>query len=98
MTQNKNLLTITLFCTPTDDGRTYVTSPHLEGFYFILEPGEDPQKELAETLRTFLSIYLQAKISKVRLSSRPKEFRLRALNVPATDIGQSEISMVAEAA
>ena len=74
-------ITITFIGHKREGGYTYITSPQLPGFTFMLEPGED------KNIRTFidaidepLMAYLPAHI----------EAELRASNVHLTGIRQSK--------
>ena len=60
-----------------DDGRTLVRSPDLEGFYFVVPPGEDPVTTMKPTLMEFVRIYLKAEVRKIERAHRPKTCRKR---------------------
>ena len=45
-----------------ENGRIYITSPDLRGFYFVLEEGEDPIEAMMPTLKIFIPVYLKAAV------------------------------------
>ena len=64
-----------------DDGRILVRSPDLEGFYFVVKPGEDPMTAMEPTLVEFMRIYLRAKVRRIRRAETPRQFRHKALGI-----------------
>ena len=66
----------------TEDGRTYVTSPDLKGFHFVLEPEEDPLGTMEPTLRVFVERYLEAKIKELLPAMTPRDYRARQFEIP----------------
>ena len=73
----KETITIRLHGKPTDDGRTYVTSPDLRGFYFVLETDEDPITAMEPTLKIFMSRYLKAEIMRLLPAMNLSDYRAR---------------------
>ena len=76
------LLIIELHGEEAEDGRTLVSSPDLEGFYFVVPPGEDPVSTMKPTLMEFMSIYLKAEVRRIERAQTPRQFRRNALGVP----------------
>ena len=74
-------ITITLMLDEREGGYTYITSPQLPGFTFMLEPGED------ENIRTFIDA-----IEEPLMAYLPAHFKaeLRTSNVHLTGIRQSK--------
>lgn len=64
-------LTFTLTGTPTDDGRTYINSPDLDGFYFIFGADEKPEV-MKDTLRQGLELHLKAEVKKEDVELLPE--------------------------
>ena len=75
------ILRIELHGEEADDGRILVRSPDLEGFYFVVEPGEDPMSAMEPTLMEFMSIYLKAEVRRIQRAETPRQFRHKALGV-----------------
>lgn len=71
-------LRIVLHGEEADDGRILVTSPDLEGFYFVVEPGEDPLEAMEPTLMEFIHIYLKAEVRRIQRAVTPRQFRHQA--------------------
>ena len=75
------ILRIELHGEESDDGRTLVRSPDLEGFYFVVPPGEDPVTTMKPTLMEFVRIYLKAEVHKIERAQTPRQFRHSALGI-----------------
>lgn len=81
MKKTKAILKIELHGEEADDGRILVRSPDLEGFYFVVQPGEDPVTAMKPTLIEFVGIYLKAEVRKVERAQTPRQFRRNSLGV-----------------
>lgn len=81
----------------TDDGRTYVTSPDLRGFHFLLEPEDDPVETMKPALTTLLSLCVRAEIRDLRPAVTPGDYRARKSGVfgPARALSETLIAAVA---
>lgn len=79
--QEKDIITITFIGTAMDDGRTYVTSPDLRGFHYLLERDEDPEV-MMPTITEFLGLYTKAEIRKVQRADSLREFMRRRVAYP----------------
>ena len=81
----------------TDDGRTYVTSPDLRGFHFVLEPDEEPLKAMEPTLRVFIERYLETKIQAMHPVMTPRDYRAwkRDIHMPSHGVPRALIAAVA---
>ncbi len=57
--------TITFIAHEREGGYTYITSPDLPGFTFMLEPGEERniRKLINEPLMVYLNAYFKAELS-----------------------------------
>ena len=90
-------ITIRLHGEATDDGRTYVTSPDLRGFHFLLEPDDDPIEAMKPTLKIFISRYVQAEIMELQPALNPSDYRARKFGVlgPARALPRTLIAAVA---
>ena len=75
-------ITIRLRGADTEDGRTYVTSPDLRGFHFVLEPGEDPLEAMEPTLRVFVERYLETEIKELLPAMTPRDYRAQQFEIP----------------
>lgn len=69
-----NLITIELFATDLDDGRTYITSKMLEGFRYILEPDESPDV-MKNDLLMFMKAYFKAEVKRLSSAETPRSYR-----------------------
>ena len=79
-----------------DDGRVLFKSPDLEGFYFVVNPDEEPCVAMDSTLTQFLSIYLNAEIRKIQPAQTPRQFRRERLGIfPAPSRDYSVFAEVA---
>ena len=81
MQQAQAILRIELHGEEADDGRILFKSPDLEGFYFVVNPDEDPCVAMEPTLIQFLSLYLDAEISKIKPAQTPRQFRREKLGI-----------------
>ena len=82
------LLIIELHGEEAEDGRILVKSPDLEGFYFVVPPGQDPVSTMRLTLMEFVRIYLKAEVRGIERAQTPRQFRRNALGIlpsPARD-------------
>ena len=79
-------ITIRLRGQDTEDGRTYVTSPDLRGFHFVLEPNEDPLEAMEPTLRVFVERYLETEITELTPAMTPRDYRARQFEIPRHDL------------
>ena len=75
------ILRIELHGEEADDGRILVRSPDLEGFYFVVPPGEDPVSTMKPALMEFMHIYLKAKVRRIESAQTPRQFRHNALGI-----------------
>ena len=96
--KERDFIVINLIGTEADDGRVYVNSPDLEGFHFILEPGEDPMPAMEPTLKEFMNLYIEAEISTLSLAPNPKQYKQKMMNIPSGIMGIWEHTVVAEVA
>lgn len=71
-----HLITIKLCGHEMDDGRTYIDSPDLKGFHYILEEGEEIEA-IEPDILAFLTAYLKAEIATIRRAETPKTFLQR---------------------
>ena len=81
MNTTGTLLKIELHGEDAEDGRILVRSPDLEGFYFVVPPGEDPVSTMKPTLMEFVQIYLKAEVRRIESAQTPRQFRHNALGV-----------------
>ena len=75
------ILRIELHGEEADDGRILVRSPDLEGFYFVVPPGEDPLSTMRPTLMGFVHVYLKAEVRRIERAQTPRQFRHNALGI-----------------
>ena len=75
------ILRIELHGEEADDGRILVRSPDLEGFYFVVPPGEDPVSTMKPALMEFMHIYLKAEVHRIESAQTPRQFRHNALGI-----------------
>ena len=81
MKNTEAILKIELRGDEADDGRILVRSPDLEGFYFVVQPGEDPMTAMKPTLTEFMRIYLKAEVRRIERAQTPRQFRHNALGI-----------------
>lgn len=81
MSDTTAFLRIELHGEEADDGRILVRSPDLEGFYFVVEPGEDPLDAMKPTLMEFVHVYLKAEVRRIQRAETPRQFRHKALGI-----------------
>ena len=81
MTGNGNILRIELRGDESEDGRILFKSPDLEGFYFVVNPDEDPIEAMKPTLMKFLSLYLKAEVKEIASAQTPRQYRRRMLDI-----------------
>ena len=81
MQQAQAILRIELHGEEADDGRILFKSPDLEGFYFVVNPDEDPCAVMEPTLMQFLHLYLNAEIRKIQPAQTPRQFRREKLGI-----------------
>ena len=75
------MLRIELHGEEADDGRILVNSPDLEGFHFVVNPGEDPFSAMKPTLLEFVRLYLKAEVRGIERAQTPRQFRHKALGI-----------------
>lgn len=98
MMSTRNFLKIELRGDEADDGRILFKSPDLDGFYFIVNAGEDPIAAMEPTLMEFIGLYLKAEIRKIEPTQTPRQFRRRMLDIlPRPSRDYSVIAEVAVA-
>jgi len=73
-----------------------VTSPDLKGFYFVVQPGEDPVQVMTPTLMDFMDIYLNAKVRRIERAETPRQYRHKSLGL--IQDSRHNYSLVAEVA
>lgn len=76
------LITIELHGHEMDDGRTYIDSPDLKGFHYILEADEGIEA-IEPEFTVFLKAYLKAEVRKLTPARTPKAYLQRQMP-PAT--------------
>ncbi len=83
MTGARNILRIELLGNEFEDGRILFKSPDLEGFYFVVNAGEDPFTVMKEPLMQFIALYLNAegRVRKIEPLQTPREYRQKMLGM-----------------
>jgi len=96
MRKNGAMLRVELHGRKFEDGRVFVSSPDLKGFYFVVPVGEDPITAMKSTLMEFMSLYLKAEIRGIERAQTPRQFRRNALGIEYR--AQEDFSVFAEVA
>ena len=81
MRRPRAILKIELCGEEADDGRILIKSPDLEGFYFMVNPDEDPWTAMKPTLLEFMRLYLKAEVGEVECAQTPRQYRRQMLGV-----------------
>ena len=96
MEQTDAVLIIELHGKEAKDGRILVTSPDLKGFYFVVQPGEDPIEAMTPTLIEFMGVYLNAKVCRIERAETPRQYRHKSFGIVQNP--QHDYSLIAEVA
>ena len=82
MNAEKHEIIISFNFDAREDGRTYVYSPDLTGFHFLLEENEEPLEAMKDTLKIHLKHTLGIDMLDIRYTPSVHEYRARKMEIP----------------
>ena len=81
MSATKSEIIISFNFDAREDGRTYVSSPDLTGFHFILEEEEEPLETMKKTLKIHLKYALGIDMLDIRYTPSVNEYRAQKMEI-----------------